>query len=625
MKKIRLGLILATSPLLSESYFSPLGLGYITSSLHEKLPELDVKIYESIDSLLYDKPDCIGISASTENFSLALEYVKKIQESLVSPIILGGVHISLLPESLPPKTIGCIGEGEETVRELMKLFLKENALPAEKLVAISGIIFWNSENILIKTPLRELINPLDSLPFPDRIALGIKGHVDNLYIFTSRGCPYTCKFCVSRIHWNKYREFSAEYVINEMEHLIKTYRVKRITIFDDLFIVNKKRLREIVQKFCEKKWDVEIFCAVRANLVDEEVCLLLKKMNVSEVTFGAESFSEPVLKELKCGSVTVQENKNAIELLSHHGIMVNCSLIFNSPEQTKDDMIETWKTVFGYIKSKKLNKVGWGFLRPYPGSAYWDLALEKGIVSLDMDWALFKKAEMMNLNDHLPKEELYLLMDEWDTKCCLLNPTYRDAPQNFTEKSQIFIKKEFIISKILARENKDESDLFVEKEYKKFLNTLKKHKLILFEGWVLPDKDGNCWIQKTATFSISSSVFNEYDYINLVFFIPDINYYNQKKMVISMKIDKIERQIEVDSNGFHTLSIPIPLLFKIIQKPYANGKIQCSEDFIPSAKYISTDNRSLSVLIIKFELAQSVPENVTNFIQLKETNSLLSN
>jgi radical SAM superfamily enzyme YgiQ (UPF0313 family) len=281
MRKIRLGLILATSSNLSESYFSPLGLGYITSYLHEKLPQINVKVYNSIESLIRDKPNCIGISASTENFSLALEYVKKIQTTLESPIILGGVHISLLPDSLPSKTIGCIGEGEETVRELMELFLRENNLPAEKLLTIPGIAFWDSEKNLVKTPLRELIKPLDSLPFPDRIALGIKGHVDNLYIFTSRGCPYTCKFCVSRIHWNKYREFSAGYVIKEMEHLIKTYHVKRITIFDDLFIVNKKRLREIVKEFCEKNWDVEVFCAVRANLVDEEICRLLKKMNVS--------------------------------------------------------------------------------------------------------------------------------------------------------------------------------------------------------------------------------------------------------------------------------------------------------------------------------------------------------
>jgi radical SAM superfamily enzyme YgiQ (UPF0313 family) len=616
MNKAKLALILATSSDPSEGYFKPLGLGYIKSYLNIKVPEIEISIFENIDQLIREKPDCVGISASTENFSVARTYVEEIRKHLNCPIIVGGVHISLLPESLPSGTIGCIGEGEETVRELMEVFLREQQFPEDQLKNINGIAYWDSTKKIVTTATRELIRPLDILPFPDRSALGIKKYADNLYIFTSRGCPYACKFCVSRIHWNKYREFSSAYVIREMEHLIQNFHLKRITIFDDLFIVNRKRLREIVEEFRARKFNVDICCAVRANLVDDELCQLLKNMNVSEVTFGAESFSEPVLHELKSNSVTVAQNKNTIELLNKYGIKVNCTVIFNSPEQTREDMIVSWKTIFDYVKNKKLNKVAYGFLRPYPGSFYWDLALKKGIVSEDMDWDLFNHVETMNLNENISQESLYLLTDEWDTKCALVNLSYRDGGEKYSSVSQIFFKKEFIIKSILDREIKDDSDRFVETEYKKFLGSLKKHSLKLLEGWESPDPKGNCWIGKTATFSVSASIFNEGHYINLVFYIPDISYYPEHKITVELNIDSIKQKIEVNSDGFHKVTIQSPFLARSIFKRDVPGKIQCSTGFIPSHVSDSSDDRNLSIQVIKFEIAQKTPDNVVNFIKL---------
>ena len=359
MDKARLALIIATSTDPSESYFKPLGLGYIKSYLHIKVPAIEITVYDNIDQLIQDKPDCIGISASTENYSIALHYVEEIKKHLDCPIIVGGVHVSLLPESLPAGCIGCIGEGEETVRELMEIFLRDGEFTDDQLKKINGIAFRDAvTKKLTVNPERELIRPLDSLPFPDRDALGVRKHlfqkVEMVYIFTSRGCPYACRFCVSRIHWNKYREFSAAYVIREMEHVIRNYQVKKIVIFDDLFIVNRKRLREIVEEFRARKFAVEIFCAVRGNLVDDELCQLLTRMNVTEVTFGAESFSEPVLQALKCGSVTVAQNKNAIELLAKYGIRVNCSIILQFSRTNRgryDNNLENHLWVFTGKKS----------------------------------------------------------------------------------------------------------------------------------------------------------------------------------------------------------------------------------------------------------------------------------
>jgi len=616
MEKIKFAFILATGNDIRETYFKPLGLGYIKSYVSPSLPSVEIKIFEDIEKLIKSSPHLVGISASTENFSLALKYIEEIKKRTNCPIILGGVHISLLPESLPENVIGCIGEGEETVKELLELFLKDNSFHENKLGTVKGIAFWNSKGELIRTPIRDLIRPLDKIPFPDRRALGISGYVENLYIFTSRGCPYKCKFCVSRIHWNIYREFSAQYVISEMEFLIKTYGVKKITIFDDLFIVNRKRLREIADLFVSKGLNIDVFCAVRANLVDDELCELLKKMHVNQVTFGAESFSEPVLKSLKDGSVTVEQNQNTINLLNKHGISVNCSFIFNSPEQSRDDIITTWKALFHNLKDKKLNKIGWGMLRPYPGSYYWDLAREKNLVSVDMNWDKFKDFSNFHMNDHLSPVELNEVMDEWDTKCNVLSLTYRDAPQVYSSKAQIFIKKEMLFKKIQARADKDEIDQYISDEYERFLLSSKQHKIILLDGWYEPEADGYCWIRKNATFLIGSSIIKEGNFLNVEFYIPDITNYRNNAIEIKFRIENEERCKLIESGGFHRLSVPLSLFLHIARSDYLNGEITTSEEFLPSALSGSPDTRLLSILITKFEIAQGSPDNPNNLIHL---------
>jgi hypothetical protein len=401
-----------------------------------------------------------------------------------------------------------------------------------------------------------------------------------------------------------------------MEYLINKYGVRTITIFDDLFIVNKKRLREIVEKFVNKRFNIEVFCAIRANLVDEELCSLLKKMNVKCITFGAESFSEPVLKSLKGGSVTVEQNKNAVDMFNKYGIEVNCSIIFDSPEQTKEDMITTWAVLFDYLKNKKIHRVGWGLLRPYPGSYYWDIALKKGLVDINMDWNLFRKLESFHMNDHLTIEELNVLMEEWDTKCYVVNLDYRDAPQVYSSKAQIFIKKENLFKKIQLRPNKDEIDTFITNEYEQFLSKSEQHQITLLDGWYSVDKDGYSWIKKYASFAISPSVIKEGNIINLNFFIPDITYYKEKKIEVKFIIHGKLSNLTFDKSGFHQISVFLSPLLLIKGPKYLKGEIITSDEFIPNQIYNTHDTRNVSILIIKMEIAKGTPNNPVSNIYL---------
>jgi anaerobic magnesium-protoporphyrin IX monomethyl ester cyclase len=613
----RLALILATKDLPGYNFFDPLGLAYLKSYTGAELPSVDVRIFQHMDALIESRPDCVGIGSTTQDFAVAQQYVRRAHEEIGCPVLLGGVHISLLPETLPYGAIGCIGEGEETLTDLMRIFLRRHKFEPTDLSRVNGLVYWDEEGRLVRTEQRSLMTSLDRLPLPDRKALGIKpGEHETLYMFTSRGCPYNCKFCVSRVHWRRYRQFSTDYVIRELDELVKKYRVSNIHFFDDLFIVDRNRLREIAGIFSKRHYGITTSCAVRANLVDDELCELLKQIRCKQVMFGAESFSEPVLRELKCDSVTVAQNRAALDTLHKHGISTNVSMIFDAPEETREDMIASWRAIFDNLRLGKINKVGWGLLVPYPGSAYWDLAVQRGICRIDMDWDLFNNAGFgFHLNDNITREEVLAIFDEWETKCYLASVHFRDeVPYRYLSKRAVFVRKEELVKMICERTSRDETDNFVADEYERFLKEASgNEKLVLDEGWETADGHGHRWMRKKATFFAHSSVGKQANLLSLVFFVPNVDHYKEHRLSVTLKIDNNESTATIERSGEHIVSTAIP--FRSAGR-FLHCEVICSNDFCPAEQSPSLDQRHLSIICIRFELSRDEPENVVDRLEV---------
>ncbi len=368
----------------TRSYHSPLGIGYLAAYLKKEQKDIIVVIAENHKDVIKEKPDILAVSSLSLTIYDAIELSKKIKSLFPNTItILGGYHMTLLPHKLP-KTfdIGVIGEGELTLLELVQL-IKTKPLNPTNLKSIKGICFRHN-NKIVQTQPREFIKNLDSLPHPIRVPYGYPAIVG---IFTSRGCPYSCSYCASSSFWKRtFRTHSAEYVVEELLDIIKTFKPHTIHILDDLFLADKKRFSElhklVIKNNIHKKVAFRAF--VRANLIDEPIVKKMKEMNFVLVRFGAETGSEPLLKKLKGGSVTVEDGQRVIDLCYKYKLPSAASFMFGTPGETKEDLKKTYNFI---KKNRKKNFTidGFYFLTPYPGTKFWDDYKSKGKVHDDID------------------------------------------------------------------------------------------------------------------------------------------------------------------------------------------------------------------------------------------------
>lgn len=401
-----------------EIFYPPLGPAYLASYAQKYLGKNKFEfrmISEDYEAKISEfNPDIVGITCVSQNYNTAKKLAHFSKKIGIGCVLIGGSHISLCPLSLDQNIdIGIIGEGEETFLDLARIFLAKKRLTSENLKNIKGIAYWDKKTVKIN-PRRELIQPLDNIPMPDRSL--IKVNPDSAYMFSSRGCPYKCSFCASTRLWEKTRFHSAQYVVKEIKELVYKYGVKQINFYDDLFIAHRPRIKEIARLIKKESLDKKVLFHVsaRANLVDDEICLTLKKMNVKSVSLGLESGSPEILKYLKGDSVTVEQNFKAVETIKKHGFNCIASFVIGTPIDTRKTITDT----LNFIKKSKLDEFAVYALTPFPGTPIWAYAVEKNLLPSDpkkIDWdkinVEYSHSHSYNIHlaENLTREEFYEL------------------------------------------------------------------------------------------------------------------------------------------------------------------------------------------------------------------------
>jgi len=390
----------------NREYFSlqyPINLGYIAAALREnghnvEMVDFNVVSREKLSYFITKyQPELAGVTAMTSSIFNAkdiISEVKRIDKNIIT--VIGGVHASALPgetmEEIKDLDYLVFGEGEKTIVELVK-----NIVNKGDLGGVEGVVFRRDGKIIKNKP-RDLIENLDTIPFPARDLLSTelyaKQHVSRGFsrremkiaeIITSRGCPNNCIFCAGHINYgNRLRFRSYENIANEITECIKKYGITHISIEDDTFTINKYLVRKLSHFFNEKS--ITYNCNARVDTVDYNLLKLMADSGCKKVSFGVESGSPSILKKLKKG-ITLPQIIKAVKEAKKAGIRyVECDFMIGSHiDETINDVQDSFKLIYKLMP----DFIAVSIMCPYPGTEIYKMMVDNDYLYKNPDWSQF--------------------------------------------------------------------------------------------------------------------------------------------------------------------------------------------------------------------------------------------
>jgi len=355
-----------------------LGLPILGTILDQK--GYDVKIYvegiKEIDWKRVFESDAVGISVNTATYIEGYTIAERIKRRGIA-VIIGGFHVTFFPdEALDYCDYVVRGEGEETIVELLEALEKNSGL--DKVRGIS----YKSGNRKIHNPARELVKNLDIIPDFSLIEGYVEHHRklwtrivgESISIMTSRGCPFSCKFCsIIKIFGNSFRFRSIESVIEDIKRQITLLNRHHIFFVDDNFASNKKRTKELLRRIIDERLNITFTAQVRVDIArDEELISLMKRAGCRQLNIGFESI-DPRTLEAYNKQQSVKEIVSAIEKLKKFRITVHGMFVLGSDF---DDVNTICKTV-DFCLRHRIDTVQFLPLTPLPGTLLTEELKEK--------------------------------------------------------------------------------------------------------------------------------------------------------------------------------------------------------------------------------------------------------
>lgn len=304
-------------------------------------------------------PQLVGISVSCSTFyNVAKEITQNIRQKINAPVIWGGVHPTIDPEQcISNADMVFVGEGEFGLLDLITKMSE-----GRDFSDIPGLWIKDNNGSVIKNSTVPLKNFLDLIP-PNDYEDDKKYYIDDgtlsrgdpysneneLYtILTGRGCPYDCTYCINHLFKEIYttrgfpiRRRSVSHVINELALAKKTFpNLKRITIFDDVFVLDKKWAKDFCAEYKEKI-GLPFTCLFHPSTIKEDIVAILKDGGLDYIDMGIESGSERIRREIFGRKDSNRVIKNAMGIMHRHKIVPYLDFILDNPFETDEDKRES--------------------------------------------------------------------------------------------------------------------------------------------------------------------------------------------------------------------------------------------------------------------------------------------
>ena len=316
----------------------------------------------------YD-PDVVLSIMAIEYFDNDVEFLGRLKKALPNALVGSFGH---LPSNYGRETLGAtgsdfvlVGEPDNSFRGLLERLAANSAVSGE------GVAVMGEDGEFIPADYQR-IESLDDLPFADQSAIDHSlygepffGHPYTTFL-SSRGCPFTCSYCV-RTYGRKFVKASAAHVVAEVKSAVGNHDIKYFRFMDDTFTASKQRVLDICEGL--KQLDgISFSCLTRPNTINAEIAGALREAGCHRIYVGIESGSQKVLDYLKRGYQLESVMKNLREVRSSGLEMVGWFIV-GSPVETREDFEQSLKLA----RELKLEYIAVSTLVPYPNTELYEL------------------------------------------------------------------------------------------------------------------------------------------------------------------------------------------------------------------------------------------------------------
>jgi radical SAM superfamily enzyme YgiQ (UPF0313 family) len=384
--------------------------------------QVEARVTEKLGQV---RPDVIGLGGIITQYA----WIKRIADLCKQihpdvPLVLGGGIASSMPEFMVkrlPVDVAVQEEGEVTFSEVLHHLEHGASMEGVKGTAYRRVIRpgdWTARNNGLRTSVPSREQGLDALPWPLRsrwpedevYKVNPVGHLNwrtkwidgasvapgqySVSMIASRGCPYAsraCDYCYAAYLGKTYRLRSPREVVDEMEFLKTRYDAVYIHFLDDLLMTDYRWALEFFEALRERKqrtgFEIMWGGTCRTNIVADDVLRARREgrphmleqgyeVGMRQAGYGVESASPKILKAIDKSGQTLEKMEIAIQETQRVLGYADCSFMIASPGETADTVGETVE----FCKKVGLTPEVFFFTTAYPGTSFWDLALEKGLI-----------------------------------------------------------------------------------------------------------------------------------------------------------------------------------------------------------------------------------------------------
>jgi len=337
------------------------------------------------------KPDLVGVSSlfsiQAHNAEQVARAAKRADPGIVT--VLGGVHPTLFPErTMESAAVDYVvlGQGEYTLLDLLEVIQGRRSPET-----IRGLAYRQGGGVRVDRDYRH-IEDLDALPLPARDLLpmdqyfrihmphgGIVRRKPVTTLISSRGCTLACGFCNASVFWRhriSYR--SPEKVVDEIQHLIDTYRIRELHFEDDNLLLDRDRAMNLFERMAERKWDL-VWNAPNGLApwkMDDALVEAMRRSGCYEVPLAIESGSQEVLRRVIGKPVNLERLPHLVRKIQAEGMFAHAFLIVGFPGETREQTRRTLELP----RRLGLDDTTFAMFVPLPGTRLREEAIRMGLL-----------------------------------------------------------------------------------------------------------------------------------------------------------------------------------------------------------------------------------------------------